>query len=282
MNRSSTDQSASSAYGLGWKAIADGWARLGDGNHPSPYAIKMYERFLLESLASIAEPRVLLLGATPELRDMFAKHPELGVTLLDLNREMIGAMTSLMKTKATLHEEHVVGNWVDPKFPDNHFHAILGDQVNMNVPFTAHKNFYENMRRILAPSGAYISRLSSRFPNTILYNPDQLVSHFSEVPLSKASVTEFLNKLMFFSSEESVATTDRMYTLLEKYGANANIRAYTEEFLRILPRGKSWHIGRWEEERKIILNYFEMINLVPDPTYVADSTYVFHFKPKNK
>lgn len=113
----------SDTYAIPWKQIAENWSQFGDGNHPSLFDISAYERFLLSQTKGLPA-HVLLLGATPRLRDMFAKHANIRVTVFDINREMIQATTSLMEEK-TDREEWVEGDWLAPPFALARFDALL-------------------------------------------------------------------------------------------------------------------------------------------------------------
>jgi len=82
-----------------WKSLSEVWGDLKPPMRPSPGEVLVYERFLKQAIKKIGKkPKVLLFGATPELRDLFAKY-DLEVTMVDLNPEMVKAMNKLVSQK---------------------------------------------------------------------------------------------------------------------------------------------------------------------------------------
>ena len=186
-------------YTQPWKKMAEAWKVFGKGNHPSEHDIEVYEDFFLKAIGSQLSPRVLVLGATCEIRDMLSKYTNVDVTLLDISGDMIKALGSLMKRK-TENEKWVEGNWLDAPFDDNCFDVVFGDQVKSNVSAEDHKKFYNEIHRVLKPSGYHISRITSRFPDTRIFSAEEIVDKYSKIPVSQDSLTEFWNLLVFKSA----------------------------------------------------------------------------------
>ena len=61
-------------YASAWKQIAKTWKLLSFPWRPNKENLADYEKFILKSIKGVKNPRVLLLGATPEIRDMLAKY----------------------------------------------------------------------------------------------------------------------------------------------------------------------------------------------------------------
>jgi len=97
--------------------------------------------------------KVLVLGATPEFRDMLAlKGHE--VTLLDVLEPMHVAMTSIMRYKPK-YEKLVIGNWLnaDEILENNHYDAVLCDRPFDNLKFKDYDKFILAIKTILNKKG---------------------------------------------------------------------------------------------------------------------------------
>src|SRR3989338_8757797 len=262
-------------YAAPWKKIAEGWQKLGIGNHPSPHDVDVYRRFLMDAMRGEDRPNVLLLGATPEIRDMLAEYPEIEVTVLDVNGEAIRAMTSFMKEKP-VNEKQAVGDWLFFPLPEYTYDAVFGDQISTNVSFENLDTLYRRIRAALKPSGYLITRITSHFPDTRIYAPEELIEKFSRIPPSKESFTEFWNLLTFFSHRNPVSTTDSTFELLEAHLDVSHMKEYYAMTAEIFSRGKPWNIGRpWADEKRIIERYFSIADKEQDDTFFKDSTFIF-------
>ncbi len=267
-------------YAAPWSKMAEGWAKLGIGNHPSPHDVAAYEQFILRATEGVSDPSLLLLGATPSLRDMAARHPNFSLTVLDIHPEMIEGMTACM-TEKPVRETLVAGDWIETSFPPHIFDAVMGDQVTCNVAYEKWDRFYAHVRDILKPTGAYISRITTRYPETPVYDPHEFVLRFANTPPTRESLTELWNLLCFQTHHDNVSPSDRMYAVLEAHLDRPNIKAYYDLLLDIIPRGKVWDIGRpWPEEKAIIEKYFVIAGEIPDDTIFRDSTKIYSLQPR--
>ncbi|MFH1769927.1 MAG: class I SAM-dependent methyltransferase [archaeon] len=101
-------------------------------------------------------PKVLLLGATPLVRDYLAKL-DAEVTLIDLSKKMIKEMTKMCNHKKK--ENFVAGNWLDMPFKNHEFDVVVGDIVLPNVSIKNTDKFLKEVNRVLKPEGAFIQRM---------------------------------------------------------------------------------------------------------------------------
>jgi SAM-dependent methyltransferase len=138
-----------------WKAVADMWnAVFAPPSRIYPGEVRKYSEWL--SKLKKNGVKALVLGATPELRDILA---ELGyeVTILDINNEMIQAMTSLLKVKNP-KERVVVGNWLENPLPSGSFDLVIGDAVLPNVMWEERTKLLREVHRVLRPNGVFVTR----------------------------------------------------------------------------------------------------------------------------
>ena len=98
-------------YNSDWDSYVDLWAGLSYPWKPNPKQITFYEKYLKQYLAKKPKSEILILGCTPETRDLCSKL-RLPVTLFDFNDSMYYGMIKLMKRKP-YQEKFVQGKWED-------------------------------------------------------------------------------------------------------------------------------------------------------------------------
>lgn len=141
-----------------WQKYAPLWSQVRPPVRPSQEDIRLYNLFLQKTIGKLKRPQILILGATPELRDLASQYSAT-VTVLDYSLEMIIAMTRLMR-KENPAEVWVKGDWVDAPLRENYYDAILGDGVYNNVGPELSRSWWLHLRALLKPSGALVTRIA--------------------------------------------------------------------------------------------------------------------------
>jgi len=164
-----------------WSDIAEKWKQYGYPAKPSSKEVNFFRSKIKDLFGHRKEKdiRALVLGATPEFRDLLSEC-EINTTLIDNNLNSVKAMTSLMKKKV-FKEEVVIGNWLKMPFPENSFDFVLSDSAQDNVKFKDFNKFFDNIFRILKPNGYYFfSALSAE--NCQQINFRQYVKKYQDNP----------------------------------------------------------------------------------------------------
>ncbi|MBU1891119.1 class I SAM-dependent methyltransferase [Patescibacteria group bacterium] len=117
------------------------------GPATGPGILAKYHQYYDKATQDIKRPRVLVLGATPELRDYALKNGA-QVTVLDQSTEAIEKMTSLMDSD-TANEITIAGNWLDMSLDDAQFDFVWGDAISNNVYYKEHKKLFSEIKRVL-------------------------------------------------------------------------------------------------------------------------------------
>lgn len=92
------------------------------------------ERVLAETGATEErKAQVLVLGSTPETRNMLAGLPNVRVTLMDYMLQMTVAMTEMV-TADPFDEVWIKGDWLNAPLPEHYFDAVISDLVLSNLP----------------------------------------------------------------------------------------------------------------------------------------------------
>jgi hypothetical protein len=147
-----------------FQAFAARWAKTLPPARPAKEDIMVYRKLFNQYKSKTGKTKLLILGATPELRDLAASL-KFDVTVADFNIEMIKALTPLRKTKSK--EKFVVSFWQKIPIKD-HYDIITGDvAVNMldkkDIPV-----LLKRISDLLVPGGCFIHRDAVYDPNNKL------------------------------------------------------------------------------------------------------------------
>ena len=108
-----------------WARGARKWPSTTSPWRPSPGDIAIYRRLLSEKAAG---GRVVILGTTPELRDLLA---ELGAAplLVDMSPDMYRTTSSLLCKADPSQETWIEADWCEARLPENSFDLVIGDMI---------------------------------------------------------------------------------------------------------------------------------------------------------
>lgn len=274
-----------------WKRLAAHWKKLAPPMRPSKGDLKVYEAFLRRAIRGVRHPRILVMGATPEMRDLAHAHSA-EVTVADFSSEMIKAMVGLMKYKKKTNEEvWVKGNWATLPLKAGYYDIILGDGVIDNVPWATHGQWLRHTRDLLKPDGAFITRefdngqnLEKTIRNVLrpVLHAIQRSSHPSAEDLISLCFA-----LMLVGADENrkIISDARNPELLKRYGtrfglSKQKLKQLARALFGLMPVSrKEWRmhdLARTERELKIC---FRIIGKRPGVTkYLKDITYIYELK----
>ncbi len=126
---------------------------------PSQNEQKFYKKYCEKVSASENLPkRALILGATPELRDMAIK---IGIESIavDISEEMMEKFSALMEKQGDILDKTIIKDWLKMDFPSDYFGIIMGDASLNNLATTGDNERLANIcRDILAKNGYFIMR----------------------------------------------------------------------------------------------------------------------------
>lgn len=165
-----------------WENLAPKWAAYASPFRPSCEDVKNYEE-ILKRIGR--KEKVLILGATPELRDIAAKM-NLDVVVADFSLSMVRGMLKFGKYATKYQEKWVIADWLAlGKFlkTDNCFDIILGDLILRNIEPTLQGAFLEKISNLLVPGGFFITRIHFINENLLNLNSAILIKKiFDEYP----------------------------------------------------------------------------------------------------
>jgi len=132
------------------------------GPKSSPKQWQTYVLLFKRFLAGKKNPRILVLGSTPELRDLALSYPDAELIAVDSNAEMVEKMTALMEHKNSEREKFINADWLNMPLPENSVDLIVGDGAVANLAAESFDDFFAQCRKILKPDGAIILRENVR------------------------------------------------------------------------------------------------------------------------
>lgn len=140
-----------------WGDAALKWNRYFSPFRPSAGDIKNYEDILRQVAR---KEKILILGATPELRDIAARFGS-EIVVVDSSQDMIEKMTKFMKSNRGVNEKRLNVDWfsLSGVLKDNYFDVILGDLVLRNITAARQEEFLDKISRLIAPGGIFIARI---------------------------------------------------------------------------------------------------------------------------
>ncbi len=141
------------AQEIGWtEKVSKEWKKYRPPSRPSLSEVKCYENYFRR----VKGKTVLILGSTPELRDLAAKY-KMDVTVVDWSEEIFHALKTLMKKRGypEIFHKH---DWRTMKL-DAQFDMIAGDCATTVVPFKDLEAVLQNIATNLKPDGIAVQRI---------------------------------------------------------------------------------------------------------------------------
>lgn len=135
-------------------------AKRGEGTSaPSPEEIKIYEKFFKIATKNKKNTKTLVLGATPELRDLAIKHGSETIGV-DSSPKLLSLLTNVMYYKNSKKNVSVRGNWLEMHkyLEPNSFDVVMGDASFNNVPAKKWRDLFRITNRLLKKDGYLITR----------------------------------------------------------------------------------------------------------------------------
>lgn len=131
--------------------------KKGMGAAPVPAELDFYRHWLAKAVKGKKNPKVAVLGATPELRDLGLRLGA-GVVAVDFNLEMLLGMTEVCTIKDRSKEILIKANWLSAPLRHGYFDAVMGDVAFNNISASDYPRLFKNIRAWLKPAGLLLVR----------------------------------------------------------------------------------------------------------------------------
>lgn len=222
---------------------------------------------------------VLLLGATPEIRDMFAADKRFRVTLIDKTINMVLAMTNLMKAKNP-DEIWVISYWQDAPIQPEYFDIVISDLVICNIFPDEHDVFISKIKSLLKKDGHWINRVYCVDENTKMRNLDELIEEYTQGDsITKEDVNNFRSTagLNHWNPYTRILEWEKLLDEMSRYRVNGEFHHKNEKAIELLARSyslvESFNQKYWIDSKEgteaLLKRYFEIEDVIRDTTVVS-------------
>ena len=200
-----------------WKAVADMWnTYFTQPSRVSKDEASQYKKWLSKYSDADTSKNVLLLGVTPEIRESLAGL-NCNVTCIDINKEMISAMDSVLKAKNP--KEIILNeNWLVNSLSDKSFDIVVGDAVLPNVAWADRDKLLMQIKRVLKPNGLFMTRAFCVPRKKPFRNMDEILAKFSDRKPDYQSALEFVLELQIlaYNPKDHLGTFSKPREMLAK------------------------------------------------------------------
>ena len=253
-----------------WKQIANMWnSYFTSPSRVSQDEAKKYKEWLNE--IKKGRMKALVLGVTPEIRESLTEL-NYETTCIDINKEMILAMDSVLKVKNP-NEVVVNEDWLKNSLEDNDFDVVIGDCVLSNVQWEERDKLLIEVKRVLKPNGIFITRFFSMPKEKPFKTINELLERFSKKEPNYRSALELVFELQIFcyNSEDHKGTFSEPQKTLEKLRVGDKFNFESKDLNEILDIvwnfwcekyvNKVYYYPYRDEEEKRIEKFFEILKI---------------------
>ncbi len=186
-----------------WQKITRDYCKFVIPNRPSLDDTRNYAIAINQVLKNKKEPKILVMGSTPEIRRFLFTYTCLfnaQVYCVDFSPNMYKSMTDFIN-KAELKEKYIKASWLKTGLKDNFFDLAVGDEVICNIEPKKHKGLFQETSRILKKDGYWVTRHNMYLPNqakpkTIILN---IVKDLKQKKYSFQEAIHYLFITLFYS-----------------------------------------------------------------------------------
>lgn len=216
-----------------WNEITSaGWQTFSSPWRPSVLEVSVYKKFI----DKIKPHSVLLLGSTPEIRDILATL-EKKVVVSDFSLHMIQQMGELMKISKRF-EVWQVENWLNMVSSENMYDLVIGDLTLRLIDFNKQEKLLKIIYKVLKKNGSCILRehyINNTIHNISLEKLSCELHKICRLAVALDRKSDLIMSLLFDSfvdRKQYRVDEGRLYSYLRQtidkfYGTNHDILYYT-------------------------------------------------------
>jgi hypothetical protein len=244
------------------------------GKYKSPWVpegeeLEIFKKFLKLALKRQKTKRILVLGSTPQLRDL-AHDLGAEVTVVDVSLNMMMGLPYLMKNKKLVDKETWIrSSWLDAPLQHNHWDVVLGDWVICNIQRNLQTTFAVKIKDILVPKGLFITKAYFLWENKATAN--QIINNFLEK--SNPSFRDYQDYFteLFYAQTNKITwnhSVNDLRVALKQFSKNLKdnklklkIKKQLKMLDYILGKGDFvWACPTEKEGEKVFTKYFNIID----------------------
>lgn len=151
-----------------YTAIANKWKQGGPPARPTPFELKNIFKPYIKCLANSIHKRenrtarMLVLGATPEFRDIGLKN-RMEVWAVDINPNMLCAVDKFIKYRKSKRSIKIISDWLamSKKLPNHYFDLVMAEQSFNIVLLKDWPRLCREIIKVLEPKGYILFKVAT-------------------------------------------------------------------------------------------------------------------------
>lgn len=209
----------------------------------------------------------LILGATPELRDLLAKH-KVKVSLVDFNINMIKAMTLLKRTKT--REKVFLAAW-NEKFTNQKFDLILGDTALNMLSWKDWEKTLKNIRDMLGSDGYVLQKIAFFNPKKKKVKSAEIIEKWREKRIKTPDMRWILEMYSDYHVYNPKTMIDSKIKLLYGFKRSWQKKELTDkewEKLQVYDDKVIMTMPAKQKLENLLKKYFKIVKAVPGKDFL--------------
>ena len=255
------------------------WGHLSFPHRPTENEMAIYREFIG---VIPPEAQLLILGATPELRDLAASL-ELKPVVADISAAMLAGMLGYAKLVKPTNEIWIKDNWLSMPLPERHFDTVIGDLSLRHISPEMQDKLLMKIKELLKPEGKLIIRHHPINPFWSNHSYKEILNDVSDFSFFNEKKYEamgvLLSRLLDKSTKDQKTNYGEIIEILESYIDKKKSKffysLFLQEFLmkRLYPLTKQLTSQTKEEFENLIKKYFLTERIQHDGGYPESEFY---------
>ena len=245
--------------------FAKKWEKTRPPARPSQGEIRVYNQMIKNLSPKIKT--ALILGATPELRDLLSRQ-KIKVSLVDFNINMIKAMSLLIKSKTK--EKIFLADW-DKKFTDLKFDLIVGDTALNMLSWADWSKTFKNIKEMLKKDGFALMKIAFFNPKRKKTKSKNIIKKWREKKIGTSDMRWFLEMYSDYKTYNPQTMIDSKAKLIEEFKRSYRKGDLTKlewQKLQIYDDKIVMTIPPYQKVNNLIKKYFKTVKIVPGKDFL--------------
>lgn len=226
---------------------------------PIPADLKIFRKFLKSQIKNIKNPRVFVLGPTPEFRNM-ALSLGCEVVSCDFSMPSILHAEKFIKFKDKSKDIVIHGNWFDVPLQKNYFDVVFGDAAINNTSADRYNDLFSRIKSWLKKDGVILIR-EIIYPNVgEPENVEKIIKFYRQGKFNLRDLylrmRFWLLKVKTYDLKKKMIFGDKVFAEIKKLYENGILKKSEFEDLYQFKNPVSHSILRESEWKRIFSKYF--------------------------
>ncbi len=248
-----------------WVYLAEQYDKLvKPPSRPCRQQLRIWDKIIKKHMGKKGG-NALILGATPELRDLALKNGYF-TWAIDINPVMLKGMTKLMKRANPKREKRTVADWCKIKLPKRHFDLIMADaSLNNVLSDGGNKKVLRLIAKSLEKDGICLVRnvvtRSLERPRPVKYWFDLIKNEKLNYPSDFTVAVRADSSASPFKKSPQVVDSVKVYKeILKQDINNSRIKRFLDFYYQVLGKERKYFFIYLKSDfEKLLKKYFKVL-----------------------